>query len=253
MLAAGAVLLGAFVLLRAPPSRRPADRASAAGEPHLHERDPRRPRILRRVRRAAALRLAVHPARRRVLTDPRRADAPDPMVLGMLAGMGAGYGAGHPARPPSAPRRRRGRRRRHRRPGADRDRRRTASTLDLAPGLVLIGAGAGASIGQLFDFILAGVGMDEVGSASGVLEAVQQLASAIGVAALGTIFFSAFADHLPTHAWRSPPGPAWCRSRWRSRSSSACRCTPASKKSHQRHRPSPGRQSAARRAARGWL
>jgi predicted MFS family arabinose efflux permease len=76
----------------------------------------------------------------------------------------------------------------------------TVSTLDLAPGLFLIGFGAGASIGQLFDFILAGVSMDEVGSASGVLEAVQQLSSAIGVAALGTIFFAAFNEHLPTHA-----------------------------------------------------
>src|ERR1700734_3576431 len=76
----------------------------------------------------------------------------------------------------------------------------TVSTLDLAPGLFLIGLGAGASMGQLFDFILAGVGMDEVGSASGVLEAVQQLSSAVGVAALGTIFFSAFANHLPTQA-----------------------------------------------------
>jgi hypothetical protein len=75
-----------------------------------------------------------------------------------------------------------------------------ASTWDLAPGLFLIGLGAGASMGQLFDFILAGVGMDEVGSASGVLEAVQQLSSALGVAALGTIFFSAFEGHLPTHA-----------------------------------------------------
>jgi EmrB/QacA subfamily drug resistance transporter len=77
---------------------------------------------------------------------------------------------------------------------------RTASTLDLAPGLLLIGAGAGISMGQLFDFILAGVGMDEVGSATGVVEAMQQLASAVGVAVLGTIFFSAFAGHLPTHA-----------------------------------------------------
>jgi EmrB/QacA subfamily drug resistance transporter len=77
---------------------------------------------------------------------------------------------------------------------------RTASTLDLAPGLFLIGVGAGISMGQLFDFILAGVSMDEVGSASGVLEAVQQLSSALGVAVLGTIFFSAFAGHLPTHA-----------------------------------------------------
>jgi hypothetical protein len=55
-------------------------------------------------------------------------------------------------------------------------------------------------MGQLFDFILAGVGMDEIGSASGVLQAVQQLSSAVGVAALGTIFFSAFAGHPPTHA-----------------------------------------------------
>ena len=76
----------------------------------------------------------------------------------------------------------------------------SSSTWDLAPGLALIGLGAGASLGQLFDFILAGVTMDEVGSASGVLEAVQQLSSAIGVAALGTIFFSAFSHHLPTHA-----------------------------------------------------
>src|SRR6202034_3486234 len=77
---------------------------------------------------------------------------------------------------------------------------RSASTWDLAPSLFMIGFGAGASIGQLFDFILAGVGMDEVGSASGVLEAVQQLSSALGVAVLGTIFFSAFGRHLPTHA-----------------------------------------------------
>jgi EmrB/QacA subfamily drug resistance transporter len=77
---------------------------------------------------------------------------------------------------------------------------RAASTLDLAPGLFLIGVGAGISMGQVFDFILAGVGMDEVGSATGVVEAMQQLASAVGVAVLGTIFFSAFAGHLPTHA-----------------------------------------------------
>jgi len=76
----------------------------------------------------------------------------------------------------------------------------SVSTWDLAPSLFMIGLGAGASLGQLFDFILAGVSMDEVGSASGVLEAVQQLSSALGVAALGTIFFSSFAHHLPTHA-----------------------------------------------------
>jgi hypothetical protein len=48
-------------------------------------------------------------------------------------------------------------------------------------------------ISPLFDFILASVRDHEVGSASGVLNAVQQLASAIGVAAIGTIFFSTLA------------------------------------------------------------
>ncbi|HEY5332641.1 MAG TPA: hypothetical protein VIJ21_03775, partial [Solirubrobacterales bacterium] len=78
----------------------------------------------------------------------------------------------------------------------------TVSAWDIAPSLFAIGLGLGlgASIGQLFDFILAGVSMDEVGSASGVLEATQQLASALGVAVLGTIFFSAFGGHLPSHA-----------------------------------------------------
>ncbi|HEY3775569.1 MAG TPA: MFS transporter [Solirubrobacteraceae bacterium] len=76
----------------------------------------------------------------------------------------------------------------------------SASTWDLAPSLFVIGLGAGTSFGQLFDFILAGVEMDHVGSASGVLEAVQQLASALGVAVLGTIFFSRLGAHLPTDA-----------------------------------------------------
>jgi hypothetical protein len=74
-------------------------------------------------------------------------------------------------------------------------------TLELTPGLVLIGLGAGASFGQLFDFVLAGVSLDEVGSASGVLNAVQQLGNALGVAVLGTVFFSRFGGlHLPTSA-----------------------------------------------------
>lgn len=77
-----------------------------------------------------------------------------------------------------------------------------ASSGDLIPSLVLIGAGLGASIGQLFQFILNSVSMEEVGSASGVLEAVQQLSTALGVAVLGTIFFSTFGHSLPTDALR---------------------------------------------------
>src|ERR1700749_4315245 len=76
----------------------------------------------------------------------------------------------------------------------------TASTWDLVPGLAFAGAGAGASFAQLFGFVLNSVNMDEVGSASGVLEATQQLSTSLGVAVLGTIFFSAFDHHLPTDA-----------------------------------------------------
>jgi EmrB/QacA subfamily drug resistance transporter len=80
----------------------------------------------------------------------------------------------------------------------------SVTTLTLMPALLVCGLGAGLVFGQLFDIILAGVAMDEVGSASGVLNAVQQLASALGVAVLGTVFFSGLtgshAPHLPTGA-----------------------------------------------------
>jgi EmrB/QacA subfamily drug resistance transporter len=76
-----------------------------------------------------------------------------------------------------------------------------ADTMTLLPALLVCGLGAGLVFGQLFDIILAGVAMAEVGSASGVLNAVQQLASALGVAVLGTVFFSAMdGGHLPTSA-----------------------------------------------------
>ena len=77
----------------------------------------------------------------------------------------------------------------------------SVGTLTLLPALLVCGLGAGLVFGQLFDIILAGVAMDEVGSASGVLNAVQQLAGALGVAVLGTVFFSGFtAGHLPADA-----------------------------------------------------
>jgi hypothetical protein len=41
----------------------------------------------------------------------------------------------------------------------------------------------------LFDIILGGVADDEVGSATGVLGAMEQLGMTLGVALLGTVFF----------------------------------------------------------------
>ncbi len=79
---------------------------------------------------------------------------------------------------------------------------RTATSWDLVPGLFLVGLGVGTCLGQLFRFILTSVTMDEVGSASGVLEAVQQLSTSLGVAVLGTVFFSTFDHHAATDALR---------------------------------------------------
>jgi MFS family permease len=64
------------------------------------------------------------------------------------------------------------------------------SSFSLALPQILTGVGIGMLIAPLFDFILASVRDDEVGSASGVLNTFQQLAGAIGVAVLGTVFFS---------------------------------------------------------------
>lgn len=76
----------------------------------------------------------------------------------------------------------------------------TLSAWQLAPGLAVQGVGVGLMVAPMFDVILAAVADHETGSASGVLNATQQLAGAIGVAVLGTIFFSAAADGDFAHA-----------------------------------------------------
>jgi predicted MFS family arabinose efflux permease len=63
----------------------------------------------------------------------------------------------------------------------------------IAPPLVF-GVGIGMLVAPLFNFILAAVSDAEAGSASGVLNAVQQLAGAAGVAVIGTVFFSRLAS-----------------------------------------------------------
>ncbi|MGD0928737.1 MAG: MFS transporter [Streptosporangiaceae bacterium] len=78
----------------------------------------------------------------------------------------------------------------------------SASTWDLVPGLLLVGAGVGIVLGQLIQFIIAAVSVNEVGSASGVMEASQQLSTSLGVAVLGTIFFAMFKHHPATDALR---------------------------------------------------
>jgi EmrB/QacA subfamily drug resistance transporter len=60
---------------------------------------------------------------------------------------------------------------------------------DFVAPLLVAGIGMGMVFVPLFDIILAGVAGHEVGSASGVLQAMQQLGMSLGVAAIGTLFF----------------------------------------------------------------
>ncbi|MFI8181158.1 hypothetical protein ACIF70_11625 [Actinacidiphila glaucinigra] len=61
----------------------------------------------------------------------------------------------------------------------------------------------GLVMAPFFDIALADVEERETGSASGVLNAVQQLGGSIGVAVLGTAFFSYAADGgtVPATQW----------------------------------------------------
>src|SRR6185436_15941437 len=62
----------------------------------------------------------------------------------------------------------------------------------LAPSLAVCGFGLGLAMTPFFDITLAGVTLPLVGSASGVLNANQQLGGTLGVAVLGTVFFDLF-------------------------------------------------------------
>ena len=71
------------------------------------------------------------------------------------------------------------------------------STWTLLPGELVAGMGMGLSLPPLFDFILAGVADHEVGSASGVLNAIQQLGASLGIAVLATVFFAYLDNTTP--------------------------------------------------------
>ncbi|SEL92065.1 MFS transporter [Streptacidiphilus jiangxiensis] len=76
----------------------------------------------------------------------------------------------------------------------------TVTTWELLPALLVSGVGMGLLMGPLFDIALAGVAEEESGSASGVLNALQQLGGSVGVAALGTAFLSWAPTHGPVTA-----------------------------------------------------
>jgi hypothetical protein len=58
----------------------------------------------------------------------------------------------------------------------------------------------------MFDVILAGVEPHQLGSASGLLEAVQQLSMSIGIAVVGTVLFDFVGHRLGAAAYVSGAG-----------------------------------------------
>ncbi|MDN5861664.1 MAG: MFS transporter, partial [Pseudonocardia sp.] len=70
----------------------------------------------------------------------------------------------------------------------------------LLPALLVTGIGIGLAMTPFFDITLAGVELDMVGSASGVLNANQQVGATAGTAVLGTVFFGLLESGNPSGA-----------------------------------------------------
>ena len=101
-----------------------------------------------------------------------------------------------------------------------------AQRLGLAAPLALTGLGMGMIFMPMFDVVLAGVEPHQLGSASGLLESIQQLGMSIGIAVVGTVLFDVVG---------SAHGPGRVRRRRRPRAAGL-------------RRP-PGRRGAHRRVA----
>lgn len=67
----------------------------------------------------------------------------------------------------------------------------------LIAGLLIVGIGMGLVFGSLFAAVLNGVDARHAGSASGTLNAVQQVGGAVGVALIGVIFFGQLSHAAP--------------------------------------------------------
>ena len=67
--------------------------------------------------------------------------------------------------------------------------------LQLVAGMIVSGFGTGLVVAALFDTIISAISGRAVGSASGLLSAVQSVSSSVGVAVFGTAFFAGVTDH----------------------------------------------------------
>jgi EmrB/QacA subfamily drug resistance transporter len=74
------------------------------------------------------------------------------------------------------------------------------NVLDLAPGLLLVGAGMGLCITPLTTTVLASIDPQRAGAVSGTLSTMQQLGNSLGVAITGLIYFDTLHGGVP-HAF----------------------------------------------------
>lgn len=79
----------------------------------------------------------------------------------------------------------------------------TLTAWELAPTLILVGAGNGLLVTPLLNAVLSNVGPQHVGMASGVLSTGQQIGGAVGVAVVGALYYNALggAAHNDTSAY----------------------------------------------------
>ncbi|MFD9903410.1 MFS transporter [Streptomyces sp. NPDC059063] len=74
------------------------------------------------------------------------------------------------------------------------------SAAAIVPAALVIGLGMGTCFGTVYDITLGDVTPAEAGSGSGSLTAVQQLANALGAAAVTTVYFHSHTGGRPAHA-----------------------------------------------------
>ncbi|GII03554.1 MFS transporter [Planobispora takensis] len=77
---------------------------------------------------------------------------------------------------------------------------------DLAAPMVAFGIGMGMIFVPLFDIILADLDEREIGSASGLVSSFEQLGASLGVAVLGTVFFSTIGHRPHIHGFLDAAG-----------------------------------------------
>jgi MFS family permease len=68
------------------------------------------------------------------------------------------------------------------------------NTFEFAPVMFFVGLGNGLVLPTVLNVVLAGVSKELAGSASGVLVTMQQVGSALGIAAVGSLFFARLGD-----------------------------------------------------------